>query len=39
MKNDMILNIQVMNKSHLIIQAGDNLIRHYELHGNKLRLN
>lgn len=27
-----------MNKNHLIVQASDNLIRHFELLGNKLRL-
>lgn len=38
MKNDVILNIQVLNKNHLMIQASDNLIRHFDLIGNKLRL-
>ena len=28
----------MLNKSHLIIQAKDNLIRHYELIGNRIRL-
>ena len=38
MKNDMVLNIQILNKNHLIIQASDNLIRHFDLIGSKLRL-
>jgi hypothetical protein len=38
MKNDLILSIRILSKNHLIVQASDNLIRHYELIGNKLRL-
>ena len=34
----MILNIHILNKSHIILQASDNLIRHFDLVGNKLRL-
>lgn len=34
----MVLNVLVLNKSHLVIQASDNLLRHYDLIGNKLRL-
>jgi hypothetical protein len=34
----MILNIHILNKSHIILQASDNLIRHFDLIGNKLRL-
>ena len=39
MKNDLILNIHVLNKNHLIVQASDNLIRHFDLIGNKVRTN
>ena len=38
MKNDIILNIHILNKNHLVIQASDNLIRHFDLVGNKIRL-
>jgi hypothetical protein len=38
MKNDMILSIHILNKTHLMVQASDNLIRHFDLIGNKLRL-
>ena len=38
MKNDKILNIHILNKNHLMIQASDNLIRHIDLIGNKLRI-
>ena len=38
MRNDMILNIHILNKNHLMIQASDNLIRHFDLIGNKIRL-
>jgi len=34
----MVLNIHILNKSHLILQASDNLIRHYDLVGNRLRI-
>lgn len=34
----MILNIHLLNKNHLIIQANDNLLRHFDLIGSKLRL-
>ena len=38
LRNDLIMNIKVLNKNNLIIQASDNLIRHFELSTNKLRL-
>ncbi len=34
----MILNIQILTKSHIIIQASDNIIRHFDLVNNKLRV-
>ena len=34
----MILNIHILNKNHLVLQASDNLIRHFDLIGNKIRL-
>ena len=38
LKGDAILSMQMLNKNHLMIQAKDNLIRHYELIGNKIRM-
>ncbi len=38
LKGDAVLAVHVLNKSHLMVQAKDNLIRHYELIGNRLRL-
>jgi WD40 repeat protein len=38
LKGDALLSVHVLNKSHLMIQAKDNLIRHYELIGNRIRL-
>lgn len=37
--NDAIFCLNVLNKNHLIVQVSDNVIRHYELLGSKLRLN
>jgi hypothetical protein len=37
LKNDAILGIKILNKNHLLIQASDNLLRHFEL-TNKLRM-
>lgn len=34
----MILNIKIINKNNILVQASDNLIRHFELSTNKLRL-
>lgn len=36
--NDLILNIKIINKNNILVQASDNLIRHFELSTNKLRL-
>jgi len=38
LKNDMVLSIHILDKNHLMLQASDNLIYHFELLGNKLRL-
>lgn len=38
LRNDLIMTIKVLNKNNVIIQASDNLIRHFELSTNKLRL-
>lgn len=34
----MVLSIHILDKNHLMIQASDNLIYHFELLGNRLRL-
>lgn len=36
--NDEILCIKILNKNNILIQCSDNLIRHFELSSNKLRL-
>ena len=38
LKDDKVLSVRVLQKSHLMIMASDNLLRHYELIGNRLRL-
>jgi WD40 repeat protein len=38
LKGDAVLSLHILNKSHLMIQAKDNLIRHFELIGSKIRL-
>ena len=38
LKEDIIINIKILNKNHLVIQSGDNLIRHFEIASNRLKL-
>lgn len=38
LKNDEILSIKVVNKNNILVQASDNVIRHFELMTNRLRL-
>ena len=38
LRNDLIMGIKIINKNNIIIQASDNLLRHFQLTTNKLRL-
>lgn len=38
LQNDEILSLKILNKNNILVQASDNLVRHFELSTNKLRL-